>query len=144
MMWKRAFVSALIATLAAKTNCQFGFNVFNPQQNNQKQQAGFQSDFAFPQSDFVFPGFNYQQPFGFNQRPQQRPQNFNNFNQQRPQTGNGGMKPTFAMKFTTARTTQPSFAPIGSSLGLGANRIESDERISQTSNTCYSNRKQKT
>jgi hypothetical protein len=140
-MWKIAFVCALIAALAAKTNCQFGFNVFNPQQNNQRQQAGFQPDFSFPQSDFVFPGFNYQQPFGFNQRPQQRPQN--NFNQQRPQ-GNGGPKPTFAMKFTTARTTQPSFAPIGSSIGLGANRIESDERISQTSNTCCANRRQKT
>lgn len=128
-MWKITFVFASIAALVAKTNSQFGFNSFTQQNKPQK----FQSDFSFPQNDFVFPGYNSQPVWNMN--PVQRP----NYNQQRPNSnqrplsGNTGGRPppTFAQKFTTVRTTPITFAP--SSFESGFNRIESDDRISQTS-----------
>jgi hypothetical protein len=146
-MCKITVVAAVtvVAVLSEMAYCQFGFSGFggNLQQGNpssnfnpQRQyQAGFQqSSFAFPQNDFVFPNFSPQ-----NQRPNQRPQNNNNLSQQpRPQNNNFGQqqqasrpKPTFAPKFTTARSTPLSFAPQLQSGTLQVNRL--DERISQTS-----------
>lgn len=132
MWW---IITVIVVVMCKSSNCQYEFSGFNLQRQ--------QNDFAFPQNDFVFPNFYPQPNFQYqNQKLNQRPQNYNNngrpqgnnnynINGQQQQQQGSRPKPTFAQKFTTARTTPLSFAPQLQTGILQVNRL--DERIAQTS-----------